>query len=172
VLIVAGIIVYRIKRVWSVGILWCLWGRLSKTKSIWHCAEHKIWMTALVNFSHLCHAHYGCWLEVFSASTSSCSPQIVTLDKNAGLQFVITGMNPKASFGVFPPLSGIVQLTNSDVWPLGYTLCFQNWSFTNKHNSCPKTNIGTTPHILWPRFPWHIRPQFLYFNHEQVISYQ
>jgi metallophosphoesterase (TIGR03768 family) len=37
----------------------------------------------------------------------------------------ITGMNPKASFGVlYPPLCGIVQLTNSA------TLRFQNWSFT------------------------------------------
>ena len=39
----------------------------------------------------------------------------------------ITGMNPKASFGVlYPPLCGIVQLTNSA------TLRFQNWSFTKK----------------------------------------
>jgi hypothetical protein len=45
----------------------------------------------------------------------------------------ITGMNPKASFGSqfsairvvsYPPLCGIVQLTNSDA------LFFQNWSFT------------------------------------------
>jgi len=47
----------------------------------------------------------------------------------------ITGMNPKqflrkvsaASCGVlYPPLRGIVQLTNSD------TLRFRNWSFTIK----------------------------------------
>jgi hypothetical protein len=39
----------------------------------------------------------------------------------------ITGMNPKASFGVLnPPLCGIVQLTNSA------TLRFRNWSFTIK----------------------------------------
>ena len=36
-------------------------------------------------------------------------------------------MNPTASCGVvYPPLRGIVQLTNSDV------LRFQNWSFTIK----------------------------------------
>jgi hypothetical protein len=45
-----------------------------------------------------------------------CYQQVVTLDENAGLQSVITGMNPKASREVlYPPLSGIVQLTNSDV---------------------------------------------------------
>ena len=37
-----------------------------------------------------------------------------------------TGINPKASQGVlYPPLCGIVQLTNSAV------LLFRNWSFTN-----------------------------------------
>jgi hypothetical protein len=37
----------------------------------------------------------------------------------------ITGMNPKANYGVsYPPLRGIVQLTNSDA------LHFRNWSFT------------------------------------------
>ena len=79
---------------------------------------------------------------------SSCYPQIVSLDENAGLPSVITGMNPKTSFGNrfrsklrgtipllirdnsankllfasllkfeshYPPLRGIVQLTNSDV---------------------------------------------------------
>jgi hypothetical protein len=39
----------------------------------------------------------------------------------------ITGMNPKASFGLlYPPLRGIVQLTNSAA------LRLRNWSFTNK----------------------------------------
>jgi hypothetical protein len=39
----------------------------------------------------------------------------------------ITGMNPKASFGVLnPPLRGIVQLTNSAA------LRFRNWNFNNK----------------------------------------
>ena len=38
----------------------------------------------------------------------------------------ITGMNPKASCGVlYPPLRGIVQLTN---FP---TLRYGNWSFSN-----------------------------------------
>jgi len=38
----------------------------------------------------------------------------------------ITGMNPKASCGVlYPPLCGIVQLTNSAA------LRFRNWSFNN-----------------------------------------
>ena len=45
-----------------------------------------------------------------------CSPLTVNFKENAGLQSVITGMNPKASREVlYPPLSGIVQLTNSDV---------------------------------------------------------
>ena len=35
-----------------------------------------------------------------------------------------------ADCGAFPPLSGIVQLTNFDLWPSGYTLRFRNWSFT------------------------------------------
>jgi hypothetical protein len=39
----------------------------------------------------------------------------------------VTGMNPKASRGIlYPPLHGIVQLSNSA------TLRFRNWSFTNK----------------------------------------
>jgi hypothetical protein len=58
----------------------------------------------------------------------------------------ITGMNPKASFGnyfaascvvLYPPLCGIVQLTNSAV------LRARNWSFTIKAQS-PKMIPSTS----------------------------
>jgi len=48
---------------------------------------------------------------------------------------------------------------------LYYTIIQPRWkcrtSISNKHNSRPTTNINNTPHILWPRFPWHTRPSFL-----------